>query len=282
MTYQPNHAVARRRGFTLVELLAVFAIMAILAGLVLPAVAPARNSPAIYCMNNLKQMQLGWVMYADDFKGILLPNAPGDLKLDSQRPLSGNSIAWSGLEQEGWGALDANTNSAYYAQSLLNPYLAHQTDTYRCPADSVPSANGQRLRSYSMNGQVGQHLLSQLGPGYLANNNPGYRVYNTMDDLTCPGPSMSWIFCDEHAGSIDDGFLRVNLSNPIWPDVPGSYHGGSCGFSFADGHVEMRKWLTAAIKIPVILGVTLHDVEAGRNNPDYLWFAQRTACLAGE
>ena len=133
-----------------------------------------------------------------------------------------------------------------------------------------------------MNSQMGQYILSLMGPSYLVNENPGYRVYNTMNDLTCPGASMSWTFCDEHPGSVDDGFLRVNLSNPIWPDVPGSYHGWSCGFSFADGHAEMRKWLSAAIKIPVIVGESLHGIEAGQNNPDYLWFAQRTACLVGE
>src|ERR1041385_8223091 len=63
-------------GFTLIELLAVIAIIAILASLLLPVLVRAKSkAQGTYCLNNLKQMQLGWSMYSQDFSDYLAPNS---------------------------------------------------------------------------------------------------------------------------------------------------------------------------------------------------------------
>jgi prepilin-type N-terminal cleavage/methylation domain-containing protein len=76
ITGGPNGSVkARRRGFTLVELPVVIAIIAILAAMLLPTLTAAKEKVrSIQCISNLKQLGLAWTMYPDDTRGVICPN----------------------------------------------------------------------------------------------------------------------------------------------------------------------------------------------------------------
>jgi len=268
-----NHRSAKRmpartgRGFTLIELLVVIAIIAILAAMLLPALARAKlQAYRAQSLSNLKQLQLGASMYANDNNGYLLPNAPFN------PPVPG-SKAWIDVStpayEEGLGNQMGNTNRNIYTAGLLAAYMANQLGVYRSPADLKPSLNGQRIRSYSMNGQMGCAYLK----GVIDFDAPA-KQYVKDSDLTQPVPSDAFVFLEESPYTINDGYFEINSqpSAPGFPDVPAAYLGRACAFSFADGHAEAHKWLTGAI----VNAVSSYP-RVGNNNPDWVWFSQHAA-----
>jgi len=276
-----NINVKNASGFTLIELLVVIAIIAILAAMLLPALASAKQkAQTIKCVSNLKQLQLGAVMYNNDSGDVMLPNAPSNISTPGQ--------TWCGGETESWGASDANTNVNYYQTSILAPYMGGQVGVYACPGDNIPSANGYRIRSYSMNAQMGN--IYTTCAAITIKDNPGYMVFSKMSQLNSAtlGASDAFVFCEENMCSLNDGYLQISSASAIYPDVPSSYHRKICGFSFADGHVEAHKWMTADLPGFVakyyptkITASNLADTGA-KNNADWQWFTTHATCPGGD
>jgi prepilin-type N-terminal cleavage/methylation domain-containing protein/prepilin-type processing-associated H-X9-DG protein len=250
-------------GFTLIELLVVIAIIAILAAMLLPVLSKAKSkAQGIYCMNNLKQMQVAWLLYADDSQGMLAENRGG---------LPGSQWTTGVLN---WLYNPANTNTATLVAGELGPYVAKTIGIFKCPADQLPAANGPRDRSISMNGYMGDTLGIMAG----VNNNSGaakWKEYLKLNDINQPGPSMTWVFLDEHPDSLNDPFFSVPMNKLTWDDGPASYHNGACGFSFADGHSEIHKWLDANTRQPVRQAAGWAGL--GKQSPtDFPWIQARS------
>jgi len=81
---------------------------------------------------------------------------------------------------------------------------------------------------------------------------------------------------DEHPDSINDGWTIMELDNPNkWNDLPASYHNGACGFGFADGHGEIKKWLESSTR--VIVTQSQYNGFRTAGTLDTTWIIERTS-----
>jgi prepilin-type processing-associated H-X9-DG protein len=92
-----------------------------------------------------------------------------------------------------------------------------------------------------------------------------------------PAPGKTWLVLDEHPDSINDGYFINNPDAGAWQDIPASYHNGACGFSFADGHSEIKKWLSRSSKYTAVKYAypTIVNFDANGRG-DFNWYKERT------
>jgi prepilin-type N-terminal cleavage/methylation domain-containing protein/prepilin-type processing-associated H-X9-DG protein len=271
-----------RRGFTLIELLVVVAIIAILAAMLLPALSKAKlKAQGIECMTRHRNLCLAWRMYAEDNHDNLVYASSDDRTgLSKQRTEPSTWVLGdmtyvpppAAAPQWQW---DYNY---YIAKSPLWNYCGKNPTIWRCPADRsycvVSNAQLPRVRSMSMNLYLG-------GFGGWDGNFPGNsKMYFKMSDLLdTPGPAKIFVFLDMRSDSIDIGNFAVNMAgfSPLSPgnyafyDLPGFYHNRACGFSFADGHSEIKKWLDPRTTPALNDNSSVSDQFNSPYNKDVAW-----------
>jgi prepilin-type processing-associated H-X9-DG protein len=254
-------------GFTAIDLIAVLVCISLLGLLALPALAGSRGKSArAGCLSNLRRLQIGAEMYRVENDDTLIPNSP-----------SGLTSGWLGnVGSENWFNSVYNVSSPLYTASMMGKYLnlGNDVSVFRCPGDVVPSDNGFRIRSYSMNGQMGTLYDKSSVMGV----NPGFQTYTKGSDLNCPTPANTFVFADESPCSLNDGLLQIKSTAGTFWDFPAAYLEGGCGFSFADGHAEIHQWTTTALAIPVRYGTSIGNVSVSALNADWLWLTQHAAC----
>jgi len=237
----------KTKGFTLIELLVVIAIIAVLMAIMLPALnLVKRKAASAVCLNNAKNLALGWYMYMGDNDGRIM--SANDRGTDN-----GHYVGWIGVPRDTMGNLMGNTQSSPpvtdedeirgIQAGLLFPYIKNP-DAYHCPADNI------RVSLYDGT----KCFVSYTIPICLYDNTDrGSARYNTQikrfDEISSPSRRYSFVETAElrnwnssHHFAFGAPEYTGTPNRWAWWGPMAVNHGDSSILGFCDGHAETRKW----------------------------------------
>lgn len=259
--------IIHSRGFTLIELIVVIAVIALLAGLLLPALGWAKSrARSMSCVNHLRQLQIAWQMYLDDHQGHLIPNHHAYIR-GAWRSTPGSWVT---------GHAEFDSDDRGIREGTLFEY-AGQTDLYRCPEDQsevFAHPGTKRFRSYGLAWYLNYFAGQEYDPDVSYAGN--IRKEGQIDR-----PSQYLSFIDVSSNTLESGAwgngtpnldMKMNRREAFWISVPSDRHKGTGNLAFVDGHVETKKWLSVP-KDEIDLFSTVKDPA---DLEDLIWFLKRT------
>jgi len=219
--------MSKRAAFTLIELLVVIAIIAILMAILMPALNRAKEQGRrAACLNNLRQLMLGWIFYADD----------NDDKIVNAN--TGRNDAWA--IWRGQGASQQQQLDGLRS-GLLYRYCP-DVKLYKCPT--------------GIRGEFVTYAVVDAMNGY--DGMPGTKELMVYRRIKISRPDARIVFLDE--GRLSPNSWTIWYDQERWWDQITARHGDGTNFSFADGRSEYWKW-----KDPRTIEVAKMDYDYWQN-----------------
>jgi prepilin-type N-terminal cleavage/methylation domain-containing protein/prepilin-type processing-associated H-X9-DG protein len=232
--------MGKRRAFTLIELLVVIAVIAVLMAILMPALNRAREQgKRAVCLSTLKQLQLSWILYADDNDGKLVNGSAGGYNDADRHP---NEHPWVGKvwadDYQSGNQLPEIQQEEAIRDGALWPY-AQELKLYSCPT----SFRGELLSFgivHSMNGNPPPGTFLGSGPRQPKSVDGIQLWVKNRNRIYRPTPAQRAVFIDE--GWATPYSYAVYYDRETWWDDPTVRHGNGTNLGFADGHAEYWKW----------------------------------------
>jgi prepilin-type processing-associated H-X9-DG protein len=234
---KPLHPADVQGGaFSLVELLVVIGTISLLVAISLPALSLAQGkTQQTACLNNLKQLQVAWQLYAEDDGDQICPNQSVVTGNPANPSLWTDPLAWT-ARSGSWvlGNPQLDDSPRDIIEGVLFPY-ALSPGIYHCPADysrTRAPASSRRNRSFGLD-----IFLNGTTPLVFGT------VRTKLDQVINPAPALVFGFIDV-AEAMINGCDFAEYWDDTWYDIPADRHGGCVNLSYLDGHVESHRWQT--------------------------------------
>jgi len=236
----------KKTGFTLIELLVVIAIIALLLALLMPALRLAKDqASALICVNNLRQLSMGWYTYTVDHDGMLMGGHRKRGSNFNDKTCFPDGF-WINPPHDAAGNYTSDTPPGVLEDKLrgiktgkLFPYVK-TVKLFHCPADArIDMPDQLAYCSYSVAGGMNGEEAYRSGG---CKTDPD-RVAEVFDEIRSPG--TKYVFVEE----TDDrgwnmGSWIMNTTGFCWIDPLAGWHNDRGNLGFADGHAEKHRWLS--------------------------------------